>query len=120
MGTPLQRLEGHSDWVNSVAFLQGGKVKQGLFVSNDWVIEGKEKILWLPHEYRASSMAVWNKIIVLGHSSWTHLNSYILVSFQIFSEVAWPVMSILNHVEKTNHNLAGEGSSRGGGRQAVD
>jgi hypothetical protein len=55
--------------VNSVAFLQGGKVKHSLFVSNDWLIEGKEKFLWLPLEYRASSIAVWNKTIVLGHLS---------------------------------------------------
>src|SRR5271168_2777748 len=57
-GAPLQTLEGHSSLVNSVAFLQGGKVEQGLFVSNDWVIEGKEKFLWLPPEYRVSSIGV--------------------------------------------------------------
>jgi hypothetical protein len=38
-------------------------------VSNDGVIKGKEKILWLPPEYRANSVAVWNRVIVLGHSS---------------------------------------------------
>jgi WD40 repeat protein len=68
-GTALQTLEGHSSSVSSVAFSQDSKVEQGLFVSNDWVVEGKEKILWLPPEYRATSMAVWNRIIVLGHSS---------------------------------------------------
>ena len=68
-GTPLQTLEGHSSSVYSVAFSPDGKVEQGLFVSNDWVIEGKENFLWFPPEYRASSMAVWNKFIVLGHSS---------------------------------------------------
>jgi hypothetical protein len=52
-----------------VAFLQGGKAEQGLFVSNDWVIEGKEKFLWLPPEYRPTCEAVWDRIIVLGHSS---------------------------------------------------
>ena len=65
----LQTLEGHSSSVNSVAFLQGGKIEQGLIISNDWVIDGKEKFLWLPPEYRASSIAVWNRIIVVGHSS---------------------------------------------------
>jgi len=68
-GAPLQTLEDHSGSANSVAFLQGGKIEQGLFVSNDWVIEGKEKFLWLPPEYRASSIGVWNRIIVLGHLS---------------------------------------------------
>ena len=68
-GTALSTLEGHSRSVNSVAILQDSKVEQRLFVSNDWVIEGKEKILWLPPEYRPTSMAVWNRIMVLGPSS---------------------------------------------------
>jgi len=68
-GAALQMLKGHSDSVSSVAFSPDGKGEEALFVSNDWVVEGKEKILWLPREYRAISMAVWNRIIVLGHSS---------------------------------------------------
>ena len=90
-GTMLQTLEGHSGWVNSVAFLpmtgalqtlEGyssdislvgfsphSKGGEALFVSNDWVVEGKRKILWLPPDYRATSIAVWDRIIVLGHSS---------------------------------------------------
>jgi WD40 repeat protein len=44
-GAPLQTLEGHSSWVFSVAFSLDGKVKRGLLVLNDWVIEGKEKFL---------------------------------------------------------------------------
>jgi WD40 repeat protein len=65
----LQTLEGHSDSVYSVAFSPDSKGEEALLVSNDWVVEGKGKILWLPPEYRATSMAVWNRIIVLGHSS---------------------------------------------------
>jgi WD40 repeat protein len=53
--------------VNSVAFLQGGKVEYSLFILNDWLIEGKEKFLWLPLEYQVSSIAIWNKTIILGH-----------------------------------------------------
>ncbi len=72
-GVALQTLEGHSGLVRSVAFSPDGKVErkveEALFVLNDWVIEGKEKILWLPPDYRATSIAVWNRIIVLGHSS---------------------------------------------------
>ena len=54
-GAALQTLEGHSDLVNSVAFSPDGKVEQGLLVSNNWVVEGKEQILWLPPEYRIFS-----------------------------------------------------------------
>jgi WD40 repeat protein len=68
-GTALQTLEGHSSDIISVVFSPDGKVKQGLFVSNDWIVEGKEQILWLAPEYRATCQAVWNKVIVLGHSS---------------------------------------------------
>ena len=40
-----------------------------LFVSDNWVsVEGKN-ILWLPPDYRATCAAVWNGILVLGHSS---------------------------------------------------
>ena len=40
-----------------------------LFVSNDWVAEEGENILWLPPDYRAACVAVWNGIVVLGHPS---------------------------------------------------
>jgi len=38
-------------------------------VSNDWVTGGGESILWLPPDYRATRVAIWNGIVVLGHSS---------------------------------------------------
>ena len=68
-GSALQTLKGHSSSVRSVAFSPDGKGEEALFVSNDWVVEGKGKILWLPPDYRATSIAVWNRTIVLGHSS---------------------------------------------------
>jgi WD40 repeat protein len=68
-GTALQTLKGHSSSVYSVAFSPDGKEEEALFVSNNWVVEGKRKILWLPPEYRETCMATWNRIIVLGHSS---------------------------------------------------
>jgi WD40 repeat protein len=40
-----------------------------LFVSDDWVIEEGKSILWLPPDYRATCVAYWNGMIVLGHSS---------------------------------------------------
>jgi WD40 repeat protein len=40
-----------------------------LFVLNDWVAEEGVNILWLPPDYRATCVAVWNGMVVLGHSS---------------------------------------------------
>jgi WD40 repeat protein len=40
-----------------------------LFVSDDWVIEEGKSILWLPPDYRATCVANWNGMVVLGHSS---------------------------------------------------
>ena len=42
---------------------------RALYVLNDWVIEEGESILWLPRDYRATCVAVWNGMVVLGHSS---------------------------------------------------
>jgi hypothetical protein len=39
-----------------------------LFVSNNWVTEQGENILWLPPNYRATCVAVWNGTVVLGRS----------------------------------------------------
>ena len=68
-GAALQTLEGHLDYDYSMAFSPDGKQEQGLFISNSWIVEEKGKILWLPPDYRATCKAVWNKVIVLGHSS---------------------------------------------------
>ena len=68
-GAALQTLKGHLDSVSSVALSPDGEVEQGLLVSNDWVVEGKEKVIWLPPDYRSTCEATWNKFIVLGHSS---------------------------------------------------
>jgi hypothetical protein len=40
-----------------------------LFVSDNWVTIEEENIIWLPPNYRATCVAVWNGIVVLGHSS---------------------------------------------------
>jgi len=42
---------------------------RALFVSDNWVAEEGENILWLPPDYRATCVTVWNGIVVLGHSS---------------------------------------------------
>ena len=89
-GALLQTLKGHSSVVALVAFLLNGKLVvsgllnktvtfdissdsleqlHGLFVSNDWVVERSENILRLPPDYQATCVAVWNRTVVLGHSS---------------------------------------------------
>jgi WD40 repeat protein len=40
-----------------------------IFVNETWVVQQMEKVLWLPSDYRATSAAVWNNILVLGHAS---------------------------------------------------
>ena len=60
-------LQGHSDIVNSIA-LSYGKV-HGLSVSNEWITKEKKNILWLPSDYRATSIAIRNETIMLGHLS---------------------------------------------------
>jgi hypothetical protein len=61
--------QGHSGRVTLVAFSPDGKVVHALFVSDDWVAEGRGGILRLPPDYRATSVAVWNGIVALRHSS---------------------------------------------------
>jgi hypothetical protein len=66
-GAALQTLEGHSGPVSLIA--QGGNIPYTLFVLNNWVVEGGSNLVFLPPAYRATCEAVWNNIIVLGHSS---------------------------------------------------
>ncbi|OCK79048.1 hypothetical protein K432DRAFT_78958, partial [Lepidopterella palustris CBS 459.81] len=91
-GAALQTFEGYLNWVTPVAFSPDGKYLETdrgvlqfdfsikvssnslkpfrtLFVSNEWVIEAGQNILWLPHDYRPTCIAVWDGIITLGHSS---------------------------------------------------
>ena len=68
-GALQQTLEGHTDSVESVAFLPDGKLLPTLLISNDWVIEGRQKILWLPPECRTSCIAVRKQSLVLGYLS---------------------------------------------------
>jgi hypothetical protein len=68
-GVALQTLEGHLDMVESVAFSPDGNKAQGLFVSNEWVMEAERNFFSLPPDYRPTSMAICNRFIVLGHLS---------------------------------------------------
>ncbi|CZR52554.1 related to WD40-repeat protein (notchless protein) [Phialocephala subalpina] len=67
-GAALQTLEGHSSSISSVVFSPNGKL-QTLSALYNWVIEDGVKIIWLPPIYRATSLAMYNNSIVLGHSS---------------------------------------------------
>ena len=42
---------------------------RALFISGHWVTEKSENILWLPPDYRATCVAVRNRIVVIGHLS---------------------------------------------------
>ena len=53
------------------ASLSSPDVPRFLSVIEDWVIENGKRLLWLPADYRATCMAVWNESIVLGHPSRT-------------------------------------------------
>ena len=69
-GAHQQTLEGHNSSVNSVAFSPDGRtVASALDVEGEWIVCGSETLLWLPPEYRATSVAVFGDIIALGHAS---------------------------------------------------
>jgi WD40 repeat protein len=76
-GAMQQTPEGDSSWVRLFPFLSDGR--HLVFVSNEWVKEGRDNILWLPADYRATCEAVWKREIALGHSSGT-------ISFLRFEE----------------------------------
>ena len=64
----LQRtLKDCSSSVNSVTFSSDDKIPN-LYVSTKWIVEKGIK-LWLPPDYRATSVAIWNNRVALEHSS---------------------------------------------------
>ena len=65
----LQTLEGHSSDVRTVAFSPDGKLLPFLNVSYSWIIEGAVNILWLPPDYRATCVAIWEETICWGQAS---------------------------------------------------
>jgi WD40 repeat protein len=68
-GAWQQTLEGYSHSVSSVAFSPGGKVLPTLYISDTWLIEDNINLLWLPADYRPTCEAIWDRLVVLGHSS---------------------------------------------------
>ena len=55
----------HSD---STALLPS-QISSSVFVKDQWVSLGTDRILWLPPERRPSSVAVSGNVVGLGHSS---------------------------------------------------
>lgn len=45
------------------------RLSQGLHVNDDWVMLGTTKLMWLPKDFRATSVALRGSLLVLGHSS---------------------------------------------------
>ncbi|CRG88389.1 hypothetical protein PISL3812_05419 [Talaromyces islandicus] len=93
-GTLQQTLKGHSGSVRAVAFSLDGKfleTDQGRFnieslhvrslsqapsnfhkiilVKNEWLALNDSDAIWLPVEYRATSSAVYDGMVVMGHAS---------------------------------------------------
>lgn len=94
-GSHLQTLEGHSDGLSAVAFSPDGKYlitiygslrlastpasfgqcsdknpsDHGLYVKNEWITLDGVESLWLPPDYRATTVALYGDKIVLGHLS---------------------------------------------------
>ncbi|KAI7975374.1 hypothetical protein EIK77_004977 [Talaromyces pinophilus] len=93
-GTLRQTLKGHSGSVQEVAFSSDGKfleTDQGRFniqslhvrglsqtesspykkilVKNEWLTRNDSNAIWLPVEYRATSSAVHDSMLVMGHTS---------------------------------------------------
>jgi len=68
-GALQQTLEGHSSKVSSVVFSPDGKLLPALYILGHWISDGTANILWLPYEHRPTCEAIWDKTLVLGHSS---------------------------------------------------
>jgi WD40 repeat protein len=64
-GAHKQTFEGHKDCVNSI--VGSGEGTPALLVTEEWIVRDSELLLWLPVDYRASTVVVLKSIIVLGH-----------------------------------------------------
>jgi hypothetical protein len=51
------------------AFLSRPALSRGIFVKEQWVAWEKDSLLWLPPEYRPTSVTVRGSVVILGHAS---------------------------------------------------
>jgi len=56
-------------FLSSNTVLSQPTLSRGLFVTEQWIARGIEKLLWLPHDYRPSTVAVRGNIVALGYVS---------------------------------------------------
>jgi WD40 repeat protein len=64
-----QTLEGHSDWVTSVAFSPDSSESCSLYSVNgrgDWIIQNGSRILYLPLDYRPGTVATEGSTVAIG------------------------------------------------------
>jgi WD40 repeat protein len=40
-----------------------------LFIKDEWVTQGTEYLLWIPPDYRATAVTIFQSIVTLGHAS---------------------------------------------------
>ena len=67
-GTPLQTLKGHSDSVKSIATSLASHLKT-ILVNHHWVVINGKKVLWLPHNRRATCFDSLENVLVIGSQS---------------------------------------------------
>ncbi|KAI1407508.1 WD40-repeat-containing domain protein [Hypoxylon sp. FL1857] len=64
--------------------------QESLYVEAQWVVQGFEKLLWLPPAYRANSIAVKDDLLVIGHE----FGSVTILKFDLAKT---PLSSRLSH-----------------------
>lgn len=70
-GSQLFTDRGVLDISSDFAFLSRGASPSppGVYVREQWIVYGTERLLWLPQEYRHSQVAVRQNVVVLGCQS---------------------------------------------------
>jgi len=65
---PVSRPQSHT-FVESPLMEKDATRSIALFVAEDWVKRGNQNAIWLPEEYRATSVVAREDVVVLGHRS---------------------------------------------------
>jgi hypothetical protein len=67
--TDRKLLDATTSLLSPGAVLSRSALPRGMFVKERWVARGKGNLLWLPSDYRPTSVAVRGSDVVLGHAS---------------------------------------------------